>query len=530
MDKELVEAAKMFQVQAREASNKFNEEYNSSKMDTMIHRFPPGLREIISRGYKFMVVPTFVAIGPYHHGKEHLEKMEAVKKAAARYLWERSQKLEQAVKNAAAYYYLCQSKGSGENLALDGLDDATKAVVLAVNDARGSYFADETGEGMSVTKDSARFAEMIICDACFLLLYMEAYVRSYGGEEAADDEVNESMRRFLFGNRHRINNDVMLLENQVPWRVIRVLMDLGSDLWLKGSVQHFVAAMASSFKIRESSELELYEWDDEKNPPPHLLALLRLHKIEEPNKSIHRAAEPGGGTASVDDGGDVENALQDPLINRDGTQPPSTSSTATQQAGNRQVVVSAISPRELQEIGIKLTANKTEAISDMGLEEGWLFFSRITLAPLSLSDATASWLVNMAAFEVCSASRFGDPPGNTAVCSYLALLAFFMVRSEDVRKLRSMGLLHGADSDDDTLAFFNTLKKHLPDYGRRFAEVMAGIEEYKHKRRVITTPYRWVYNNWKTVGAVVSIMIATATTIAALINLYKALLSLIHNN
>ncbi|CAO2188030.1 unnamed protein product [Urochloa humidicola] len=517
MDKNVVkEAVRKFEGEAREAANKFDAEF--SKMDTLIQRFPPGLGEIISSKYPSMVAPTFVAIGPYHHGKRHLEKMEAVKKAAAHFLWQRSPVLEQAVTKAAAHY-LCQRK------SCDDLDNATKKVLDAVDKARGKYLVDETvtEEGMSMTKDSAQFADMMIYDACFLLLYMDSYKRSYGGDEDNDDEVNESMRRFLFCNRHCINNDIMLLENQLPWQMIQVLMSIASGQKLMEAVQYFIAAMGSSFKIRESSDLEPYEWDDEKNPPPHLLALLQRHKTEEPSKIIHRA-EQGGGT-SVDDC-DVEHHL---LIDEPPTPPPPPTPSATE-AGNHQVIVSAISPMELEEIGIKLTRNRTEAFSDMGLEEGWLFWSRLNMAPLSLNDATASWLVNMAAFEVCTASRFGDPPRRTAVCSYLALLAFFMVKSEDVRNLRSMGLLRGAKSDDEMLAFFNTFKKHLPDYGTHFAKVMASIEDYKQKRRIPTSVYKWFYNNWKTISAVVSIMLAAATAIVALINLYKALLSLIHNS
>ena len=177
---------------------------------------------------------------------------------------------------------------------------------------------------------------------------------------------------------------------------------------------------------------------------------------------------------------------------------------------------------DLEQIGIELTASPTAQFSDMGLEEGWLW-SRLTLAPLCLGDTRASCLVNMAALEVCTASRFGDHPDRTAVCSYLALLAFFMVGSEDVRKLRSVSLLNGPGSDDDMLAFFKTLMKHLPDYGTHFALVMRDIEEYRRNRPIRTTVYKWLYNNYVTIIKVVSVL-------ATLIGLYKAFLSLVQKN
>ncbi|KAK1613681.1 hypothetical protein QYE76_019198 [Lolium multiflorum] len=87
---------------------------------------------------------------------------------------------------------------------------------------------------------------------------------------------------------------------------------------------------------------------------------------------------------------------------------------------------------ELSEIGIKLTAKNTTELIHMGIKKDSLF-AELSLAPLSLNDSRASWLVNMAALELCTTLNFQDE--DSAVCSYLLLFAMFVDREEDVHEL-----------------------------------------------------------------------------------------------
>lgn len=497
--------------EVRDAVYKFEADFEFSKMETMIHRFPAGagLGDGLRTRYPHMVAPRFVAIGPYHHGEKRLAKMEGVKSAAA--------------------YYVCLRAELAPEMA-------RQAVLAVADEARGKYYDYEHDDGSSdggggEEGGKACFAAMMFRDACFLLLYMDAYTRSYGDTE--DDVVNKSMRRFLFANRESINSDIMLLENQLPWLVVQALLgafpgdEVKTDM--RRAVGTFVAAMGNSFRISEPCKLVRYEWDDERDPPAHLLALLRRHKTEKPPEA------GDDGTQGNGNGNHNAETMRHPLI----TPPPPAATAAAgrrkdddgdeenprprpQAAAKAPVSVSATSPADLEQIGIKLTPSRTASFSDMGLEKGRLFVSRLTLAPLSLSDARAACLVNMAALEVCCASRFGDRAGAAAVCSYLALLAFLMAGPEDVRRLRALGLLHGPRGDGDTLAFFSAAAEHLPSYGKRFALLMAEVQEYKRTRRVRTALYRWVHNHLATVVKVVSI-------IAMLVGLYQGLIFLTRN-
>ncbi|XP_048548444.1 uncharacterized protein LOC125527970 isoform X3 [Triticum urartu] len=55
-------------------------EADFSKLGTKIHRFPRGLRPGINERY---IIPSFVSLGPYHHGSEQLLETEELKHAAA---------------------------------------------------------------------------------------------------------------------------------------------------------------------------------------------------------------------------------------------------------------------------------------------------------------------------------------------------------------------------------------------------------------------------------------------------------------
>ncbi|KAM0893481.1 hypothetical protein ACQ4PT_025097 [Festuca glaucescens] len=183
--------------------------------------------------------------------------------------------------------------------------------------------------------------------------------------------------------------------------------------------------------------------------------------------------------------------------------------------------ISASSAMELAAIGIKLTASKKPVFTDMGIAERGPLCRKLSLAPLSLNDTRACWLVNMAAFEVSTASNFQDHPNRTAVCSYIALLSILMFRKEDVHELRSECILHGHQSNAEMLTFFKSVIKHLPDAGHRFTNIMASIEGYKKKWCVPTKAHKLVYNYRRTI-------IKVLTIVGTLVAIFQALLALNH--
>lgn len=431
-----------------EAETKFEADFESTKM----HRFPAGLRRMGIED----ITPMVVAIGPYHHGALHLQKMEEVKCAAAYHyitLMVHEKLPEKIYKEARGLY--------ADDAMVVGMEDADDEMVVGRKDADDD-------------REDAKFRKMMFLDACFLLLYMDVSYRRFCDDERST--VSSSLRRFLFSYRGSIDNDIMLLENQLPWLVVVAVMDSlqpTARSTLMESVGNFIVRMGNTFKIRQDAEIEDFVWETNRPPAPHLLGLFRRHKTE-----------PGS-------------PIKWPELNH----------------------ISASSAIELAQMGIKLTASKTAAFTDMDIKRKWPLSCELSLAPLSLNDARARCLINMAAFELSTASSYDDDPNSTAVCSYLALFAMFMAREDDVQELRSKRIFHGHYTNTEMLSFFNGVMNHLPDSGCRFAHIMAHIVDYKKKRCMPTRVHKFFYVNC---GAIVQVL----TIVTVLGGLFQLLLSL----
>ncbi|TVU04174.1 hypothetical protein EJB05_50267, partial [Eragrostis curvula] len=416
-----------------------------------IHRYPVSLRGIDKRYRE----PKIVAIGPYYHpigknpaGKkpedvEHLKDAEIVKQAAA---------------------YCC--------CGLDGNSVARLYNVVRAGAKEHNFrslYDKDVMEGISL--DS--FTSMLFFDACFLVQYMHYVVsRSRPGDAAGEpgDSLYPSLKSYFDSNDRDIYHDIMLLENQIPWKVVEIV----KELW-PVDLKTFIACLRDCLqdvkeedcdRRRRRTEFELV--DESKFPPPHLLGILRFYIV---------------GTSK----GEKLQKLPDQ--------------------------VTRVSPSKLAEAGISLKPNEKIDLTGMCIEEKGPFFANLFLPPLLL-DARPSWLINMAALEICMNSDFlqqGDE--DSAVCSYLNLLTMLVHREKDVYDLRKKSLLQGGGgfSDKDALDFFSCL--HDLRLGSSYSRTMVGIQDYMHKRRTRIMVYGFLYRNKKVIIALFS---AVATVLAIL--------------
>ena len=164
----------------QEAAHEFEEDVNMVEMK--IHRYPAIIRAL---GDQY-TVPTIVAIGPYHHYQERLKQAEKVK-------------------HVAAYHCIRESGCS--------VQEMYDAVVSVADDARRLY---DKGVMAGISDDD--FLPMMFYDACFLVQYMLSCIPSH------ISEMDPSLSGFFGSNENDIDHDVMLLDNQLPWLVVKAIL------------------------------------------------------------------------------------------------------------------------------------------------------------------------------------------------------------------------------------------------------------------------------------------------------------------
>ncbi|KAF8645016.1 hypothetical protein HU200_066219 [Digitaria exilis] len=340
------------------------------------------------------------------------------------------------------------------------LQEVYDAVVSAAHIARHRY-----DNNLMAGIGDGDFLPMMFYDACFLVQYMLWCT-------PAATEMEASLRSFFDFNRKVLRHDLMLLENQLPWLVVEAVMRFRHV-----ELVDFIADWRDYLqdrKVLEEKPVVL----DESYEPLHLLGLLRFY-----------------------------------IVGR--------SKTKVQTRANLNSISVSVSAIELAEIGITLTAKETTELINMGISKKGILSAKLSLAPLSLDDERASFLINMAALELCTTSNFqeaGDE--DSAVCSYLLLLSMLVHREEDVQELRTKHLLQGGAGliNKDALDFFTSLQS-LPLRGLCYVRVMVEIENYKVKRWIRIMVHAFLYKNKKTILTALSVISVLVSILGTLMSL-----------
>ncbi|CAL4990688.1 unnamed protein product [Urochloa decumbens] len=404
-------------------------ERQAELMKQKMHRFPPAITRALGESY---TVPRVVAIGPYHHGRQDLVMAEKVK-------------------HVAAYHCINDSGCTVREMYDAVVSVADRARVLYDKDVMARFSYED-------------FRHMMFFDACFLVQYMLS----------VGDGCNRSLYDFMESNDNDIFHDVMLLENQIPWRVVKVVMD-----FTPVSLGKLMGIWRGLLQDRVEEEPVSVEVNPDYNAP-HFLGFVRFYLVGSNNITEVRGKE------------------------------------------NIKALSISVSAIELAEMGINLKASQGTELAQMDLVNSWncVSFAELSMAPLSLDNTHASWLVNMAALELCTTPDFFDDNAefqDSAACSYLLLLCMLVHREEDVHQLRTKGILRGGAglTNKEALRFFTGLNNCLR-HGSCYVLVMAHIESYKMRMWIWIKVYAFLYRNLKTIVAVGSAIGAFATILKTL--------------
>jgi hypothetical protein len=292
---------------------------------------------------------------------------------------------------------------------------------------------------------------MMFFDACFLVQYKLIIV----GNSSGTDEMEKSLSNFFDTNDNEIFHDIMLLENQIPWPMIQTTMKFRSV-----PLEEFIYSLKGCLLDLKHPEEGVVM--DDSYQPPHLLGLLRFYIVGKSDKALQ------------------PDALPDNQIS---------------------LSVSAI---ELAEIGIKLKANKSTELIHMGAKTKWPLLGEPFLAPLSLDNARASRLVSMAALELCTTSDFQDAEDeDSAVCSYVLILAMLVAREEDVQWLRTRHVLQ-----EEEVSPTRRCSTSSPSFTASASDPAMSALWYRSsitesKRRTRTKLYTFYYRNKKALAILV---------------------------
>nr|GMC52349.1 UPF0481 protein At3g47200-like [Ipomoea batatas]GMC65413.1 UPF0481 protein At3g47200-like [Ipomoea batatas]GMC76564.1 UPF0481 protein At3g47200-like [Ipomoea batatas]GMC81956.1 UPF0481 protein At3g47200-like [Ipomoea batatas]GMD43003.1 UPF0481 protein At3g47200-like [Ipomoea batatas] len=366
-----------------------------------IQKVPERRRMVTLDNRKSYYDPLVVSIGPIHHGKEKLQEMEKFKRHLTR-------------KFAEACY---QEK----EIDLDKVYDR----VAEMAESGRSCYAD----GLTEEYDHTTFARMMFVDGCFVLQYIHSMVGA-GGNPWEMKMKNEDIAL--------VRGDLLLLENQLPFQVLQALMTCRFNYNEEGMkmINKFIRRLHPDRPYKRESGLiissiknliqdclffpntdpEDFHYCDYR-PPAHLLELLRRRLIK-------------CATAS---------ALSGDHHGYDWFSYPSAT--------------------ELRKVGIYFSpAHSSPYLSGSKVRFNSSFhYATLILPQVAIDDSCKSLFLNLVAYEACP-----DSPTNSEISSFLCFMDSLINNAEDVKELRSKGVVFNyLGIDQDVAELFNQISRDL---------------------------------------------------------------------
>ncbi|GAB4851091.1 hypothetical protein Ancab_039925 [Ancistrocladus abbreviatus] len=301
--------------------------------------------------------------------------------------------------------------------------------------AKRDYFVLEPEEDL----DNDEFLRILFVDVCFLIQFILAEVR---GDEYKHTEMERHEIAF-------VQRDLFLLENQLPFPIVKALMMLKfSKDEVLGMINNFIR---NAFTVQR------------KQAPWHrrMKQLLQGTSEETHDENVRPHANADDGPEPMH----LLHALQMQLLD---------AKNLKSEGGKGHIWYSYRSVKELRDAGIHFRPlSRFSRLTDMRFDSN-LIYGVLSIRPWLIDDQTKARFLNLCAFEALP-----NAPGNLGVTSYICFIDSLIDSADDVKELRSRGIVFNfLGSDQHVADMFNEITFRLVPNVEAFAQVKSDIERH----------------------------------------------------
>ncbi|TYI58580.1 hypothetical protein E1A91_D11G369600v1 [Gossypium mustelinum] len=410
------------------------------KAKPLIQRVPSTLdrQEDLKKYFK----PKVISIGPLHHDDPTLHDEKLKLKLAAHFV---------------------------KNIGVDK-DTLYNNMKTEIGGLKKCYDPKEL-EKYSNDNDNEELAWMFFVDGCAILqaVYIR-YSQDYG-HKPSHSLIKNDLLTFVY-------SDLLLLENQLPFRVLELLTSSGDGTKFMDSIERFIddTVVSPAELEHQRNRFRSREWWKPQNPI-HLLNLLRERLLFDKEK-IRKTMEGLSAHAG------------------------STNIKETRTKWCHSHTIGNI--KELKKAGILLKASQTSCLTDIRFNR-ILFLGKLCLPPITVDDST----MNLIAYEMCP-----DFKNDFTFTSYMCLLDLLIDEAEDVKDLREAGILYnGLGSDEEVAKLFNKMNTDLVPSRIIYSGVKRKIHNHwkaswiKHAVQGYQTYFRSPWTFLAFVGAITALLL-----------------------
>jgi len=309
-------------------------------------------------------------------------------------------------------------------------------------------------DGVTKKYDDEELAWMLFVDGCAILQYIFcAANRKFKEYNMKDDSVAFAQQ------------DLFLLENQVPYRLLNVLMSLsGKEDKLRESIENFIRNVTyQQTELQRNVNKGESSHDSQPQPkerePTHLLDLLRtillgpLPQSSKPN--------PSSGKTWTRVLLSVCHTLSGMMCRKKQDQDPDWQSYRNVQ--------------ELKAAGIQLKRSKNRHLRNISFNRQFgVYPGYLWLPPITVDDSTGPKFMNLIAYEMCL-----DFENDFGITSYISFLDSLIDEANDVKDMRKARVLHNfLGSDQEVADLFNKIGTDLVPNSGTYKDVKCQIQDY----------------------------------------------------